>query len=146
MEEYENKCAMISQENYRLNELLRLRDADIIRFKEAEAQLKSKVQEMQGRDESKQWTAELELKSREIAELKKQISKSSEEIAKSKQSSLRLGELEKQNSQYSSDIQSLSSQLQTRSAETEEYRNRVSLLETKISTMNNATQREFSSY
>lgn len=91
MEEYENKCAMISQENYRLNELLRLREADVARSRQAETQLTSRLQEMQSRDESSQWSAEVELKTREIADLKRQISKSSEELAKTKQTTLRLG-------------------------------------------------------
>lgn len=43
MYEYENKFVMLSQENYRLNELLRKRGDEIDRMRRSEKEIKSKA-------------------------------------------------------------------------------------------------------
>jgi hypothetical protein len=43
MEEYENKFVMLSQENYRLNELLRWKSDELQKLKQTEQHLRSQL-------------------------------------------------------------------------------------------------------
>lgn len=138
---------MLSQENYRLNELLRWKVEEIDKLKANYQELRSKHESnRQMEDANKALSIEISRLTQEIEERKVAISRTSQKLEKLQFDNQKLGEYEKLVDESAVEIERLNSIIHNKINEVDQYKNSLKVLETKLNAVNNATQKEFAAY